>query len=70
MNLVGVDFDIEGNIVVFDSDNQLIYVIDCCGVIIMMFGSEVLDCFWGVCVMFEGKIVVCDWGSVFVKEFF
>lgn len=68
-NPVGVDFDTEGNIVVSDSDNQLIHVIDRCGVTIMTFGSEVLDCPWGVCVTPEGKIVVCDWGSASVKEF-
>lgn len=48
----------------------MIYVIDWCGVIIKIFGSDVFECLWGVCVMCEGKIVVCDWGSVFVKEFF
>ena len=68
-NPVGVDFDLEGNIVVSDSDNQVIHVIDRCGVTIKTFGSDVLECPWGVCVTREGKIAVCDWGSASIKEF-
>ncbi|XP_015754329.1 PREDICTED: E3 ubiquitin-protein ligase TRIM71-like [Acropora digitifera] len=68
-NPVGVDFDFDGNIVVSDSDNQLIHVIDRCDVTIRTFGSEVLECPWGVCVTPKGRIAVCDWGSASVKEF-
>lgn len=68
-NPVGVGFNSEEKIIVSDSDNQMIHVIDRCGVTIKTFGSDVLECPWGVCVTREGRITVCDWGSATVKEF-